>query len=493
MNQSPGMRALRHLVVVMLENRSFDNMLAFAYAPENNQPPINIPPPQNGLTPTYDGLYSGTGTEYWNPTNSDFFSNNAPPVREYVRRGTSGFTVPNPDPQEHFRHITSQIFGPLSLAPTGPTDKEMRGFYLDYATTSSKSPTDILQCYSSDQVPVITGLARNYAVCDRWFASCPTQTWPNRAFTHLGTSLGKVNNWPYDPFHYDTKTIFNVLDGLTAPWGEPVSWAVFNDSIFPSLTRVQLPKLWDNSLDGHFQHFEVFKERAAEGILPTYSFIEPSFILDPNDEHPPHDVRLGETFIYQVWRAVVTGKHWEQTLLLITYDEHGGCYDHVKPPFGAVPPDDASKHGDAGFGFDRFGVRVPAILISPYVEPGTVFRSETAVPYDHTSILAMLRNWLGISASRMLTSARLKAAPSFENVLTRSEPNRFTEEVKPREDNLAALRISMSEPLNDVQKSIVVAMEAKRAGRAFAINEVHDLLAKIPTRGHLMSFLKLKF
>jgi phospholipase C len=182
-----------------------------------------------------------------------------------------------------------------------------------------------MECYATDQVPVISALARGYAVCDHWYASSPTQTWPNRAFVHLGTSRGKVNNWPNDPYHYEVDSIFNILGGLSlTPWGQHLEWGVYNDSVLPSLTRLQLPRLWDPSLDGHFHSFDNFRQHAREGVLPTYSFIEPSFVIDPNDEHPPHDVRLGEKFILDVWNAVVTDKKWNETLLVITYDEHGG-------------------------------------------------------------------------------------------------------------------------------------------------------------------------
>jgi phospholipase C len=248
--------------------------------------------------------------------------------------------------------------------------------------------------------------------------------------------------------------------------------------------------LWDRSLDSHFKSFEAFKLLAGEGNLPTYSFVEPSFIFDPNDEHPPHDVRLGEQFIFDVWNAVATGEGWNETLLLITYDEHGGCYDHVAPPFGAVPPDDASRHGEQGFSFNRFGVRVPAILVSPYIQAGTVFRSATNTPYDHTSILATMKKWLQIPSSAMIPGARIAAAPTFDTVLTLDGPRASLPQIAPRSDSLAAARTLMSEPPNDVQKSIMVAIESKRIGRPLAITEVHDLLSKFPTRGLMMALLR---
>jgi phospholipase C len=235
-----GMENIKHLVVLMLENRSFDNMVGYLYADVNNQPPINVPPQPAGSPSTYDGLLNPIlGTEFWNPSNETFFQN-SPPQSVFATRQADDFTMPHPDPEEHFAHITYQLFGPETPAPNAPN--QMKGFVLDYANASAH-PADIMQCYSPQQVPVIMGIARNYAICDHWHASCPTQTWPNRAFVHLGTSLGKVNNWPNDPYHYNVRTIFNVLEGLTAPWGDPITWTVFNDSVLPSLTRLQLPAL----------------------------------------------------------------------------------------------------------------------------------------------------------------------------------------------------------------------------------------------------------
>jgi phospholipase C len=132
-------------------------------------------------------------------------------------------------------------------------------------------------------------------------------------------------------------------------------------------------------------------------------------------------VLLGEDFLLRVWKAVSGGKSWSSTLLIITFDEHGGCYDHVEPP-PAEPPDAQSNPGEQTFRFDRFGVRVPTVLVSPYIEAGTVFRSPTNVPYDHTSILATIRDWLQIPKEKMLKSARIERAPTFENILTCSAP-----------------------------------------------------------------------
>lgn len=410
-----GMGRIKHLVVVMMENRSFDHLLGFLYADVNNRPPMNIPAASPGGQTTFDGLVDASPeSPFWNPSNPEYFTANARPVKVFASKGTKGpspFLAPNHDPHEEFEHIAFQILG-----PTGWAGPKMKGFVVDYITTDPGHPENanqLMQCYSPEQVSVISQLAKNFAVSDRWFCSTPNQTLPNRAFLHAGTSMGRVNNEP-EPL-YEAETIFEVLQATNH------SWKVYNDTFLMSLARLQFPQLWDPTLQPHFHGMEEFEEDCRDGTLPEYSFVEPSFQLNPNDEHPPHDVSLGEQFLLRVWKTVSGGEDWNSTLLVITFDEHGGCYDHVEPP-AAVPPDAASDPGENGFHFDRYGVRVPTLLISPYIEPGTVFRSPTDVPYDHTSILATIRDWLQIPQDEMLSSARIKQAPTFGNVLTRSTP-----------------------------------------------------------------------
>ena len=162
----------------------------------------------------------------------------------------------------------------------------------------------------------------------------------------------------------------------------------------------------------NFRHFDLdFARDAASGGLPAYSFIEPRYFADrllnkiPNDEHPPHNVAYGEGLIAAVYNAVRGGPGWPQTLLVITFDEHGGCFDHVAPP-RATPPGGPTPDG---FAFDRFGVRVPAVIVSPYVRPGAVIRPPEPTPFDHTSIIATLRKLFGFAG----LTARDAAAPDL--------------------------------------------------------------------------------
>jgi len=247
-----------------------------------------------------------------------------------------------------------------------------------------------MHVFSPDQVPVLSQLARSFGVCDQWHASAPCQTWPNRFFAHTGTSLGYVDNHTFPiPFH--ASSIFRQLQDNGRTWR-----VYFHD--MPQSALIQ--DIWLYALF-HFKRFEYFLADAHTGSLPNYSFIEPRYFSDlflnriPNDEHPPHDVVYGEQLIAQVYNAIRSSPCWTRTVLIITYDEHGGCFDHMLPP-GAVPPD-GIVNNTAGFRFDRYGVRVPAVIISPYVPPGSIIaplpnaNDGIKYPFDHTSIIATVR------------------------------------------------------------------------------------------------------
>src|SRR5215469_394354 len=336
----------------------------------------------------------------------------------------------------------------------------MSGFLLDFAhTAGSAGAAGIMHYYTAEMVPMITALAREFAVCDRWFASSPTQTLPNRSFVHAGTSNGKVNNSPYDPFDFDVRTIFNVLEESR------IKWAVYKDTQLHGFeqfcgTRVQFPKL-HTLPDERFKHLVSFYEDVASGKLPRYSFLEPRLLVDGNDQHPTRDIRLGEQLIYEIYDSVRRSPVAKDILLVITYDEHGGCYDPVPPPFGATPPGLGSRPNEFGFGFDRFGVRVPAIVISPYIEEGTVFRSDEAqgaVPFDHTSIAATLHTWLKINDSAKLASARASRAPTLLGVQTLANAREMPQIAKPHEIPRIERLLDFHEEANDLQIALAMGL-----------------------------------
>jgi phospholipase C len=450
---------IKHVIVVMFENRSFDTMLGGLYPAADGKTPAQFLPAASAKQP-FDGLKAGLG----NLTKAG--------VAIPASMPASTATLPDPDPQETFVNVRAQLLG------NAPGAAPMSGFVLDYETTATTDASQVMQCHSPEQLKVLSALAREYAVSDAWFASVPSQTWPNRAFAQAGTSNGHVDNgMPPDPFEWQVPTIFNVLSDVGA------SWAVYSAALIaPCLTLTMFPTLWDAKYRPNFQRFTDFVAACKNNTLPQYSFIEPRFLLDPNDQHPPHDIYAGERFLYDIWDAVSTSPAWPETLLVITYDEHGGTYDHVLPPANAVPPDAMSNPGDQNFGFDSFGVRVPAVVVSPYIAAGTVFRAPGTTPYDHTSILATLRDWLAIAPADMLASKRVAAAPTLAPLLTLDAPRTDLPAIA-APPAAGFLATSLARPLNDLQKSLVSGT-ARRSGLDPAA-----ALSATPTRQDAVDYL----
>jgi phospholipase C len=442
------------VVVLMLENRSFDNLIGFLYADDKNRSP-------NG--DRYDGL---TGDE----TNPD---SKGKPVQ--VKRELKISNVPNPDPGEEFQHINMQLFSTQDPPPGAVPSNQ--GFVLDYASVVKASSTpkadisQIMRGYDPSMIPCLAEIIRRYAVCDRWFASVPSQTWPNRSFVHAAQSNGHVNNAPDNPLLWHIPTIFNRM----AKQG--TSWSVYYDEAFVSLTWLQMSQLWPLGYWKHFHPFDQFLHDANAGALPAYSFIEPNFFHNPltgeaaTDQHPIHDVVAGDSFIGKVFNAVVTSPQWlaNKVLFIITYDEHGGCFDHVKPASNATPP--KKGKGDSGFDFKRFGVRVPAIVVSPYVKKGSVFHApDGKLDYDHTSILATVERRFGINA----LTARDKAALDLGGILTLVNPRKDSAPLSIPQPKGAmfspAQKAAVANlPLNDLQQTMVKAMQVAQTAQGKAV------------------------
>jgi phospholipase C len=386
---SSPLDCIEHFVVLMLENRSFDTMLGRLY-------------PKSAA---FEGL---AGTETNVDGDGASFGIDGADVP-----GLDPFTIPSADPGEHWADINEQIFGWEAAQAKSFTKPNMSGFVSNYLRQKREPlhaflPWAVMYSFSPAQLPVLSGLARQFAVCDRWFASAPCQTWPNRFFMHTGTHGGFENNCP--GALYDMPTIFERLQEAKGFAG----WSVYYHDIAQSMA---LSRLWANPVG--FAPFDKFLREAANGTLPAYSFIEPRFFTDldvPNDQHPPHDVTHGEKLIADVYNALRNGPAWNSTLLIITYDEHGGCYDHVPPPIASAPSSEALQP----FAFDRYGVRVPAVLVSPYIRPGTILRPPGRVPFDHTSVIATLRKRFGLGGPLTLRDA---VAPTVEGVLTLSKPD----------------------------------------------------------------------
>lgn len=390
------MAEIKHFVVLMLENRSFDSMLG-----------------------RLDGAI--TGLDGLNPLAANVIGAQSFPAGGNIST-QSPMTVPTPDPGESFDDMNQQIFGDKNGRKNG-LPATMSGFAANYVAQKKPNSTDIydpaavMYAYTEDQVHVLHTLAKSFAVSDRWFASAPCQTWPNRFFAHTGTCLGIVDNDKFMPageVPFSAPSIFASLQTANIPWG-----VYFHDIPQSVLIKDVMPYATE-----HYHTFDQFIVDAKTGVLPGYSFIEPRYFADivtgapPNDQHPPHNVSFAEQLIFDVYSAVRASPLWESTLLLITYDEHGGCYDHVPPP-SAVSPD-GKVDAKSGFAFDSYGVRVPAVVISPWMAPGTVLRaSDGSPPFDHTSIIRTVRDLFGLSTP---LTKRDETAPSLLPFLTLAAP-----------------------------------------------------------------------
>ena len=395
-----GLQGIDHTVVLMLENRSFDMMLGFLYEDRQNVSLAGQP---------FEGL---TGKE----SNPDANGHKVGVFK--IKPSTKyAYYMPGADPGEHFQDANVQLFG-VNPPPSAST-ATCQGFVVNFKAAiaydqsqhrkvlSGTVPSNIMGVFPREMLPILSGLARGYAVCDHWFSSVPTETMPNRAFACAGTSQGHMDDATHS---FTVPSIFGLLSDHN------VSWAIYGYD-GPPKTRGDFPDTL-KAPDSHFGVFTDFEAAAANGTLPSYTFLEPEWSATGSSQHPNYNVALGEQLIHDVYYAVRNGPAWNQTLLIITYDEHGGCYDHVPPPTNATPPD--ATPGEFGFDFTRFGVRVPAVLVSPLIPAGTVFRAPGPTPIDHTSILKTIEErWL--PANTALTK-RDAAAPSLAGVLTLATP-----------------------------------------------------------------------
>jgi phospholipase C len=329
-----------------------------------------------------------------------------------------------------FDAVLAQLCGGEARYPDPATGRypaiNGSGFVQNYWDRRAPDPTLVMKCFDPTQVPVLTTLAREFAVCDCWFSSLPGPTWPNRFFAHAATS-GGLDDSPSAldvlvhevgaGFEFENSTIYDRLGD---------DWLVFHGDPFPHVFSIKgmLPE----RLAGRFQPQSRFEAIVSDPMFSAkYVFIEPNYgrvygdYAFGNSQHPLDDMTQGEWLIKRVYEAIRQSPHWNESALLITYDEHGGFYDHVVPP-PATPPGDAafSRLNIHGFDFAQLGVRVPAVIVSPLIEKGTIDHRV----YDHSSVPATLIKLFDLPAvdgKRNLT-ARDAAANTFESVFSRDEP-----------------------------------------------------------------------
>lgn len=367
---SAGLDNLKHIVVLMMENRSFDHMLG---ALKTQDPRIN------GLT----------GNES-NPDTTGALVKVQPQALFQSQL--------DPDPDHHFPGVDLQLFNGAQGNPRVP---DMQGFIKSYFQQRKdvNHSHKIMYYFTPDKLPVLTTLATQFAVFNGWFSSIPGPTICNRAFAHYGTSYGQVG---MDVFYWKGPYLSIYERMLQA---HRTAKLYYYDQASSTMEIVNLLKKQPQI----FGTYEQFLSDCKLGNLPDYSFVEPNYNDHEgdageelaSDQHPDHDVQAGEIFIASIYNAIHENPAlWPSTALLIVYDEHGGIYDHVPPP-ACTPDGFEASAADTGtgapFAFDRLGVRVPAILVSPWVPKGTVVKgTEDPVngrAFEHASIPNTVTNF----------------------------------------------------------------------------------------------------
>ena len=397
-----------HIVVLMLENRSFDHMLGY----------LSLPTDQGGQARTnVDGL-RGADVDF------NEYAGQRYPIHHLDR---TAFTGEAEDPDHSGESVDEQLSnGGQGFVENFARISEARAAKLKVPVPD---PGLVMGYYNSDDLPVYDHLAAEYCVVDRWFSSVPGATWPNRLYALCGQSAGSRDDAL--PPIYDLPTFVRYLDEAKVDW----RWYSFD----PATLRAADPE-YRLSHHDRFGYVDARKlsireevvgkltekgsllDDAAAGNLAAVSWIDPRFkdlrVLAPdsNDDHPPSDVIAGQDLILTVYHALsANAASWAKTLLIIAYDEHGGFYDHVVPPMAT---DDRPE-------FQRLGVRVPALLVSPLVEPGSTSTALLGADFhfDHTSIMkTIFTRFCQVDGEIPALTARAAAANHLGHLLRGGGP-----------------------------------------------------------------------
>ncbi|MFO0738802.1 MAG: alkaline phosphatase family protein [Labilithrix sp.] len=380
---------VQHFVVLMMENRSHDQMLgAIAAGP----PPGTVLRHRGGEVPLRFGIPR------------DQFYPDPPHRLAKVQQQIYGVADSSGSGHGHGHGLVATMggFGQVFMDEK-PIVPEVAATLEDYAT-----------CYADGSLPILQTLAKEYGVCTRWFSAFPGSTTPNRMFTHAGTSGGATSQGAYYS-RIRGEMIFDALGDRRDLWR-----VYYHDIPHLWLTG----DAWVKAFSAQQRRIGHFARDVRNDELPVYTFIEPRHVIPPwNSQHPFMGVSHGEQLIARVYNELIANPRvFEKTLLLIVYDEHGGFYDHVVPP--GHPGSELADHrvivpsgpSAEGFEFDRLGPRVPAVLVSPWIERGTRFEAI----YDHTSILSTVASMTGCA----VRSPRARAAFTLESTLSRATPRR---------------------------------------------------------------------
>ncbi|GMH74952.1 hypothetical protein TL16_g06606, partial [Triparma laevis f. inornata] len=356
--ESTATGPIEYVIYLMMENRAFDHILGHL----------------NTLNPDIDGCTPDK------PGCSNPMDPNDPNSAEIPM--TWNAVYEQSDPCHSTSCSTNQVFG-FNDENEANNEPNMRGFLKSYSeVTSEEYAPSLMDSFHSSHVPALANLSMEYAVFDGYFASVPGPTMVNRAYCAAGTSSGMAeNNWDRMLAGLKDKTMFTQLLDMG------LDYKVYFQQIPMVLQHADMRGL--NRRHKYRPYRSLLKDLET-GDLPEFSFIEPAYYdydkFPATDQHPDHDVSAGDALIKEVYEAVRASPKWEKTALFITYDEHGGFWDHVSPP--TAPNPDNRNATDDPFDFSRLGIRVPMVVVSPWISKGTVIHSPAeGGQYEHSSII----------------------------------------------------------------------------------------------------------
>jgi phospholipase C len=438
--------SIETIVVVIMENRSFDHMLGYLSLPEFGKP--------------IDGL---RGNSAWLAQVANPFGGHSYPPFAY-----EPLDLPADPPHER-ANIATQ------LGALAGNSYPMNGFVENYAAVTEvapEKPPAVMGYYTPRQAPITHFFAENFAVCDRWFASLPTGTQPNRLMAMAGSSKidGNVGflSFPQQDLVYDWLTRHDVR------------WRVYHQSMpFFMLMKTWLPEILADDLGETFshqgKHFRDLDQLVIDvqdedpSTFPQVIFVEPKYTDAPpagsgSDDHPPTSIAGGQAFLWKVYLSLISNPaRWMKTALLLTYDENGGFFDHVSPPGVVTNPPQGADYPK----FASLGVRVPGMVISPLVSQGRVYSDLL----DHTSILKFLGQKFNGGSYSDEVDARDPRIKSVGEVV-----------------NLDAPRAEILQPPspsgNPVVASVQIQAFTEAARRAYTVNDPKARL-KFPETWHV--------
>lgn len=473
---------IEHVVYYMLENRSMDHVLGWLYS---NKDKINVVGP--------DGPYRGVDPKFTNSFRGEDYAvtkyNNGKLSMKTKDGKPFTLDLDQQDPYHDNSDVLRQMFSKSIQAYLNKETPDMGGFAWNNGTA------EVMLGYSPEQLPVLNGLARHFAVSDAWHCSMPGGTDVNRAFAFTGSSLGQLNNFQ-NGVQYAEWSVFPHRPSIwKVLWSNGITdWKIYNAVEWMSckftynlFLKGQIPSIDDPiTLGNYAPQLNQFYDDLKYGTLPKFCFLEPKWVASAGSTsyHPGNDLIPGERTLNDIFNAIQSSQYWDKTLFVITFDEHGGLADHVPPPY-AVQPYIGESIG--GFNFDILGVRVPAIVISPWITKNTVFRSETEHAYDLTSILATLLQWFGIPKNRWGLGERTRHAPTFEGVVREKRPrtDKLTldtpwDSLFPPETSDAPAAKKQPLPIHDLHRLVVPRMVAdmtpglSHSERTAITNEILD-------------------